>query len=116
MVRLLSLCDGVCARVCAALLPAFRSDGRNDGVLRHFHDRLPVAPARRDRVRPFRIADCARDRHALREPLISAWLFATYGSTTPIALYIAATGLISLLSAYFLAETFRARLDEDGQD
>ncbi len=46
-------------------------------------------------------------------PLISAWLFATYASTTPIALYIAGTGLISLVSAYFLTETFRARLDEE---
>jgi metabolite-proton symporter len=46
-------------------------------------------------------------------PLISAWLFASYGTTTPIALYIALTGLISFISAWFLAETFRARLDED---
>jgi metabolite-proton symporter len=46
-------------------------------------------------------------------PLISAWLFATYRTTTPIAMYIAVTGLISLMSAYFLAETFRANLDED---
>lgn len=46
-------------------------------------------------------------------PLISAWLFATYASTTPIALYIAGTGLISFVSAYFLAETFRARLEEE---
>jgi len=46
-------------------------------------------------------------------PLISAWLFATYRTTTPIAIYIAVTGLISLVSAYFLAETFKANLDED---
>jgi hypothetical protein len=46
-------------------------------------------------------------------PLISAWLFATYRTTTPIAIYIAVTGLISLVSAYFLAETFKANLNED---
>lgn len=46
-------------------------------------------------------------------PLVSAWLFATYASTTPIALYIAGTGLISFVSAYFLAETFRNRLEEE---
>jgi metabolite-proton symporter len=46
-------------------------------------------------------------------PLISAWLFASYGTTTPIALYIAVTGLISLISAWFLAETFRRPLDAD---
>jgi MFS family permease len=46
-------------------------------------------------------------------PLISAWLFATYRTTNPIAIYIAVTGLISLVSAYFLAETFKADLDED---
>jgi MHS family shikimate/dehydroshikimate transporter-like MFS transporter len=46
-------------------------------------------------------------------PLISAWLFASYGSTMPIALYIAVTALISLISAWFLAETFRRPLDAD---
>ena len=46
-------------------------------------------------------------------PLISAWLFATYASTFPIALYIAGTGLLSLVSAYFLRETFHNRLDEE---
>jgi MFS transporter, MHS family, shikimate and dehydroshikimate transport protein len=46
-------------------------------------------------------------------PLIAAWLFATYGGTTPIAAYIAFTGVISLVSAYFLSETFKADLDED---
>ncbi len=46
-------------------------------------------------------------------PLISAWLFATYSTTHPIALYIAATGLISFVSAWFLAETYRVKLDED---
>jgi MFS family permease len=48
-------------------------------------------------------------------PLISAWLFATYANTAPIALYIAGTGLISFVSAYFLDETFRSRLEEDHQ-
>jgi MHS family shikimate/dehydroshikimate transporter-like MFS transporter len=46
-------------------------------------------------------------------PLISAWLFASYASTLPIALYVAATGLLSLVCAYFLRETFRDRLDEE---
>jgi len=46
-------------------------------------------------------------------PLISAWLFATYKSTLPIAGYIAITAVLSLVCAYFLAETFRRRLDED---
>ena len=46
-------------------------------------------------------------------PLISAWLFANYNSTTPIAIYIAITGFLSFVSAYFLAETFRVRLDEE---
>jgi metabolite-proton symporter len=46
-------------------------------------------------------------------PLISAWLFATYKATWPIAGYIAVTAVLSLVCAYFLAETFRRRLDED---
>ena len=46
-------------------------------------------------------------------PLISAWLFATYHATWPIAGYIALTAVLSLVCAYFLAETFRRRLDED---
>ena len=45
-------------------------------------------------------------------PLISAWLFATYKSTFPIAGYIAITAVLSLVCAYFLAETFRRRLDD----
>ena len=48
-------------------------------------------------------------------PLISAWLFASYASTLPIALYVAATGLLSLVCAYFLRETFRDSLDEEFQ-
>jgi MHS family shikimate/dehydroshikimate transporter-like MFS transporter len=48
-------------------------------------------------------------------PLISAWLFASYASTFPIALYVAATGLLSLVCAYFLRETFRDSLDEEFQ-
>ena len=43
-------------------------------------------------------------------PLISTWLFATYKTTWPIAGYIAVTALISLVCAYFLAETFRRAL------
>ena len=39
-------------------------------------------------------------------PLISAWLFATYKDTWPIAGYIAVTAVLSLVCAYFLAETF----------
>ncbi len=46
-------------------------------------------------------------------PLISAWLFATYKSTLPIAGYIAITAVLSLVCAYFLAETFRRRLDDE---
>ncbi|MFA9440184.1 MFS transporter [Uliginosibacterium sp. sgz301328] len=45
-------------------------------------------------------------------PLLSAWLFAEYQSTTPIALYIAVTAIISLVSAYFLEETFRHNLTD----
>ena len=43
-------------------------------------------------------------------PLISAWLFATYKTTWPIAGYIAVTAVLSLVCAYFLAETFRRGL------
>ena len=46
-------------------------------------------------------------------PLISAWLFATYKTTLPIAGYIAITALVSLVCAYFLAETFRRSLRAD---
>ena len=47
-------------------------------------------------------------------PLISAWLFASYASTLPIALYVAATGLLSLVCAFLLPETFRR--DLSGRD
>jgi len=43
-------------------------------------------------------------------PLISAWLFATYKATWPIAGYIAVTAVLSLVCAYFLAETYRRSL------
>ncbi|MHB8494396.1 MAG: MFS transporter [Casimicrobiaceae bacterium] len=46
-------------------------------------------------------------------PLIAAWLFATYKTTWPIAGYIAVTAVISLVSAYFLAETFRHKLEDE---
>lgn len=49
-------------------------------------------------------------------PLISAWLFATYQATWPIAGYIAVTAVISLVCAYFLAETFRRNLSEQLAD
>lgn len=40
-------------------------------------------------------------------PLVSAWMFATWQSTWPIAGYIAITAIVSLACAGFLAETFR---------
>lgn len=46
-------------------------------------------------------------------PLIAAYLFATYHQTLPIAIYISATALISLVAAYFLPETFRRDLSGD---
>ncbi len=46
-------------------------------------------------------------------PLIAAYLFATYHQTLPIAIYIAATALISLVAAYFLPETFKRDLSGD---
>jgi len=46
-------------------------------------------------------------------PLIAAYLFATYHQTLPIAIYIAATALISLVCAYFLKETFQRNLSDD---
>ena len=49
-------------------------------------------------------------------PLISAWLFATYKDTWPIAGYIAVTAVLSLVCAYFLAETFRRNLSDEPAD
>jgi hypothetical protein len=46
-------------------------------------------------------------------PLISAWIFATYHQTWPIAAYIAITALVSLVSAYFLDETYNRDLSVD---
>jgi MFS transporter, MHS family, shikimate and dehydroshikimate transport protein len=46
-------------------------------------------------------------------PLIAAYLFATYRRTLPISAYIAVTALLSLVCAYFLAETFRRDLKAD---
>ena len=46
-------------------------------------------------------------------PLIAAYLFAAYHSTYPIAVYIAVTAVISLVCAYFLAETFQRNLSDD---
>ena len=66
--------------------------------------------ARHQPTLPYQIAGIITSGPA---PLISAWLFATYHSTLPIAGYIAITAVLSLVCAYFLAETFRRRLDED---
>ena len=46
-------------------------------------------------------------------PLISTWLFASYHSTWPIAVYIAITALVSLACAWFLPETYRRDLSAD---
>ncbi|MDB5512627.1 MAG: major facilitator superfamily 1 [Enterovirga sp.] len=46
-------------------------------------------------------------------PLLATYLFATYGTTWPIAGYIAATAILSLVCAYFLAETYKRDLDAD---
>ena len=46
-------------------------------------------------------------------PLIATYFFATYHQTLPIAAYIAATALLSLVCAYFLPETFRRDLSDD---
>jgi len=56
---------------------------------------------------PYQIAGIVTSGPA---PLISAWLFATYKTTWPIAGYIALTAVLSLVCAYFLAETFRRTL------
>lgn len=45
-------------------------------------------------------------------PLIAAYLYAQYGSTTPIAGYIALTAILSLVCAIFLGETYRRALGE----
>ena len=49
-------------------------------------------------------------------PLIATYLFATYGQTLPISIYIAATGLLSLVCAFFLAETFKRDLSAEPED
>ena len=49
-------------------------------------------------------------------PLIATYLFATYGQTLPISIYIAATGVLSLVCAFFLAETFRRDLSAEPED
>ena len=46
-------------------------------------------------------------------PLIATYLFATYHQTLPIAIYIAGTAVISLICAYFLAETYQRDLRVD---
>ena len=48
--------------------------------------------------------------------MIATYLFATYGQTLPISIYIAATGLLSLVCAFFLAETFRRDLSAEPED
>lgn len=49
-------------------------------------------------------------------PLIAVYLFATFGHTLPIALYIALTALISLVCAYFLRETFKHSIADDSDE
>lgn len=46
-------------------------------------------------------------------PLIATYLFTTYHQTLPIAGYIAVTAVVSLVCAYFLAETFRRDLRDE---
>jgi MHS family shikimate/dehydroshikimate transporter-like MFS transporter len=46
-------------------------------------------------------------------PLIATYLFATYHGTLPISGYIAATAVLSLACACFLAETYRRDLSAD---
>ena len=46
-------------------------------------------------------------------PLIATYLFATYAAVWPIAGYIAVTAILSLICAYFLAETYKRDLDAD---
>ena len=46
-------------------------------------------------------------------PLIATYLFATYAAVWPIAGYIAVTAILSLVCAYFLAETYKRDLDAD---
>ena len=59
---------------------------------------------------PYQIAGITTSGPA---PLIVTWLFATYHQTLPIAVYVAVTAVISLLCAYFLAETYRRDLRAD---
>jgi MHS family shikimate/dehydroshikimate transporter-like MFS transporter len=46
-------------------------------------------------------------------PLIATYLFATYAVVWPIAGYIAVTAILSLVCAYFLAETYKRDLTKD---
>lgn len=46
-------------------------------------------------------------------PLIATYLFATYAAVWPIAGYIAVTAILSLVCAYFLAETYKRDLDAE---
>jgi MFS transporter, MHS family, shikimate and dehydroshikimate transport protein len=46
-------------------------------------------------------------------PLIATYLFVTYATVWPIAGYIAVTAILSLVCAYFLAETFKRDLTKD---
>ena len=56
---------------------------------------------------PYQIAGIVTSGPA---PLIATYLFATYHQTLPIAVYIAGTAVISLVCAYFLAETYQRDL------
>ena len=46
-------------------------------------------------------------------PLIATYLFATYATVWPIAGYISVTAVLSLVCAYFLAETYKRDLTQD---
>ena len=46
-------------------------------------------------------------------PLIATYLFATYATVWPIAGYIAATAVLSLVCAYFLAETYKRDITKE---
>ncbi|HEY2023875.1 MFS transporter [Paraburkholderia sp.] len=66
---------------------------------------------------PYQIAGIVTSGPA---PLIATYLFATFGHTASISGYIAVTAVLSLVCAWFLAETFKrdlaADMDGDGAE